>query len=80
MNKDHTTKRYVFVTLLNVIITIAEFLGGIFSGSLALLSDAVHNLSDVGAIILSFIAHLISRIIRLLVMKEQKHWQLLLMV
>lgn len=61
MNKDHTTKRYVFVTLLNVIITIAEFLGGIFSGSLALLSDAVHNLSDVGTIILSFIAHLISR-------------------
>lgn len=61
MNKDHTTKRYVFVTLLNVVITIAEFLGGIFSGSLALLSDAVHNLSDVGAIILSFIAHLISR-------------------
>src|SRR5699024_12352889 len=28
---------------------------------LALLSDAVHNLSDVGAIILSFVAHLISR-------------------
>ena len=43
MNKDHTTKRYVFVTLLNVIITIAEFLGGILSGSLALLSDAVHS-------------------------------------
>ena len=61
MNKDHTTKRYVFVTLLNVVITIAEFIGGIFSGSLALLSDAVHNLSDVGAIILSFVAHLISR-------------------
>ncbi len=61
MNKDHTTKRYVFVTLLNVVITIAEFLGGIFSGSLALLSDAVHNLSDVGAIVLSFVAHLISR-------------------
>lgn len=61
MNKDHTTKRYVFVTLLNVVITIAEFLGGIISGSLALLSDAVHNLSDVGAIILSFVAHLISK-------------------
>lgn len=61
MNKDHTTRRYAFVTLLNVIITIAEFFGGIISGSLALLSDAVHNLSDVGAIILSFIAHLISR-------------------
>ena len=61
MNKDHTTKRYIFVTLLNVIITITEFFGGIISGSLALLSDAVHNLSDVGAIILSFVAHLISR-------------------
>lgn len=61
MNKDHTTKRYAFVTLLNVVITIAEFLGGIVSGSLALLSDAVHNLSDVGAIVLSFAAHLVSR-------------------
>ncbi|KRM40961.1 cation efflux system protein [Lactobacillus hamsteri DSM 5661 = JCM 6256] len=39
----------------------AEFFGGIISGSLALLSDAVHNLSDVGAIVLSFLAHLISQ-------------------
>lgn len=61
MKKDHTTKRYIFVTLLNVVITVAEFFGGIISGSLALLSDAVHNLSDVGAIVLSFAAHLISR-------------------
>lgn len=59
--KDLTTKRYAFVTLLNVIITVAEFLGGVFSGSLSLLSDAVHNLSDVGAIILSFVAHLIGK-------------------
>lgn len=58
--KDHTTKRYAYVTALNVIITAAEFIGGFVSGSLSLLSDAVHNLSDVGAIIISFIAHLIS--------------------
>lgn len=61
MNEDHTSKRYAYVTALNIIITVAEFIGGIFSGSLALLSDAVHNLSDVGAVILSFVAHLISR-------------------
>ncbi|GAA3633778.1 cation diffusion facilitator family transporter [Lactobacillus hamsteri] len=61
MKKDHTTKRYIFITLLNVVITVAEFFGGIISGSLALLSDAVHNLSDVGAIVLSFLAHLISQ-------------------
>lgn len=60
MHKNgQTTKRYLFITCLNILITIAELLGGILSGSLALLSDAVHNLSDVGAIVLSFVAHLI---------------------
>ena len=58
--KDHTTKRYAYVTVLNIIITVAEFIGGFVSGSLSLLSDAVHNLSDVGAIVISFIAHVIS--------------------
>lgn len=52
--------RYLAVTILNVIITLAEFVGGIASGSLALLSDAVHNLSDVGSIVLAYIANLIS--------------------
>jgi cobalt-zinc-cadmium efflux system protein len=33
--------------LLNIGITIAEALGGIISGSMALLSDAAHNFSDV---------------------------------
>lgn len=58
--KDPTTKRYAYVTALNVIITLSEFVGGFISGSLSLLSDAVHNLSDVGAIVISFVAHLIS--------------------
>ncbi len=56
-----TSKRYLTVTLLNVIITIAEFIGGAVSGSLALLSDAVHNLSDVGAIVLSYLANHIAQ-------------------
>ena len=58
--KDHTTKKFAYVTALNVVITVAEFIGGFVSGSLSLLSDAVHNLSDVGAIIISFVAHIIS--------------------
>lgn len=41
--------------LLNVAITVAEFLGGIFSGYLALLADAVHNLSDVAALVLAWL-------------------------
>jgi cobalt-zinc-cadmium efflux system protein len=35
---------------LNVAITIAEVAGGVMAGSLALLSDAAHNLSDVAAL------------------------------
>lgn len=47
--------------LLNAIITIAEFIGGIMSHSLALLSDALHNLSDTLAIAFSYMAIKISR-------------------
>ncbi len=35
---------------LNVVITIAEVVGGLMAGSLALLADAAHNLSDVAAL------------------------------
>ena len=46
---------------LNGAITLAEFLGGLFSGSLALLSDAAHNLSDVAAVVLALWARRFSR-------------------
>lgn len=46
--------------LLNIGITIAEYVGGIFTGSLALISDAGHNLSDVVSLILSYIGEKIS--------------------
>ena len=59
--KSNTSLRYLLTTLLNVIITVAEFIGGFLSGSLALLSDAIHNLSDVGSILLAFIANLIAK-------------------
>lgn len=55
-------KRRLFISvLLNAVITIAEFAGGIFSNSLALISDAVHNLSDTMAIIISYIAMIIGK-------------------
>lgn len=59
--KNKSSLAYFWVTILNVVITVAEFIGGALSGSLALLSDAVHNLSDVGSIILAFVANLIAR-------------------
>ncbi len=53
-------KKIFWVTVLNATITIAEFIGGIISGSLALLSDSIHNLSDTLAIAFSYVAHRIS--------------------
>ncbi|MCX7788880.1 MAG: cation diffusion facilitator family transporter [Spirochaetes bacterium] len=48
------------VTALNLTITVAEVLGGLLSGSLALLSDALHNLGDSAAIVTSWVAHRIA--------------------
>jgi cobalt-zinc-cadmium efflux system protein len=47
--------------LLNLLITIAQFIGGIISGSLALISDALHNFSDVLSLVFSLVAHKLSR-------------------
>ncbi|MBR9855039.1 MAG: cation transporter [Algicola sp.] len=41
---------------LNIGITLAQVIGGLLSGSLALLSDALHNFSDVLSLIISFVA------------------------
>ncbi|ERI90624.1 cadmium, cobalt and zinc/H(+)-K(+) antiporter domain protein [Clostridiales bacterium oral taxon 876 str. F0540] len=49
------------VIILNLIITIAEVLGGLISGSLSLISDALHNLSDTAAIASSYFSIKISR-------------------
>lgn len=46
---------------LNVFITIAEVVAGFASGSLALLSDATHNFSDIVALFVSFIALKLAR-------------------
>jgi cobalt-zinc-cadmium efflux system protein len=62
-NHNHQVqgKNLLFSIILNVVITIAQVIGGIISGSLALLSDALHNFSDVLSLIFSFVAHKLSR-------------------
>jgi cobalt-zinc-cadmium efflux system protein len=50
-------RKILGVTLLNLLITAAEVVGGILSGSLALLSDSLHNLSDTAAISMSYVAY-----------------------
>ncbi|HEY5466991.1 MAG TPA: cation diffusion facilitator family transporter [Clostridia bacterium] len=54
-------KKIFWVTVLNLTITIAEIIGGLLSGSLALLSDSLHNLSDSIAIALSYFANKVAQ-------------------
>lgn len=49
-----TAGKLLITILLNIIITISQVIGGIISGSLALLSDAVHNFSDVITLSLTY--------------------------
>ena len=46
--------RLLLIIFFNIVITAAEFIGGVISGSLALLSDAWHNLSDVLSLVLGY--------------------------
>jgi cobalt-zinc-cadmium efflux system protein len=56
------SQRNLFVSaLLNLGITIVEIAGGFLSNSLALLSDALHNLGDTSAVIIAFFANRISK-------------------
>jgi len=46
---------------LNIGITLAQIIAGFISGSLSLLSDALHNFSDVISLVLSLFAHRLSK-------------------
>lgn len=54
-------KNLVYSIFLNLLITIAQIVGGILSGSLALISDALHNFSDVLSLVFSLVANKLSR-------------------
>lgn len=59
--KDLKGKRLLITIFLNIIITTAQVIGGLISGSLSLLSDALHNFSDVISLIVSYIASKLSK-------------------
>ena len=46
---------------LNILITVSQFVGGLISGSLSLLSDALHNFSDVLSLIVTYVATILSK-------------------
>jgi cobalt-zinc-cadmium efflux system protein len=51
-----SANKLLFSIILNLIITTSQFIGGFISGSLSLISDATHNLTDVVSLVISYIA------------------------
>ncbi len=60
-NSEQREKKLLITVVLNFVITIAEIVGGFLSNSLALLSDALHNLSDAVALLIAYIAIKVSK-------------------
>lgn len=53
---DFKESRFIFALILTALIFLAEFIGGLWTGSLALLSDSAHVFMDAFALGLSFLA------------------------
>jgi len=58
MHHHHETvsRKLTVATCANVLVVIGEIVVGIYAGSLALLGDALHNLTDAGALIIALVA------------------------
>lgn len=54
-------RRVLWAVAVNVLLTIAQIIGGVFAGSLALVADAIHNLSDAVSLGIAFLARRIAR-------------------
>jgi len=60
-HSDLKGRNLVISIFLNILITVAQVIGGLLSGSLSLLSDALHNFTDVLSLIVSYIANILSK-------------------
>lgn len=54
-------RKLIYVIILNLLILITQIIFGLIAHSLALITDALHNLEDVGSLILSYIAIRVSK-------------------
>lgn len=55
-HKDLKGRNLLISIFLNALITVAQAIGGVISGSLSLLSDALHNFSDTLSLMISYVA------------------------
>ncbi len=61
VDPDAGDRRIIGAVAVNLLLTVAQIAGGILSGSLALIADAIHNLSDALALVIAFGARKIAR-------------------
>jgi len=61
VDPDAGDARVFWAVVVNLGLTAAQIIGGILSGSLALIADAIHNLSDAISLIIAFYARKIAR-------------------
>lgn len=54
-------KRVAWAVAVNILLTVVQIVAGVFSGSLALIADAIHNLSDALSLVIAFVARRIAR-------------------
>jgi cobalt-zinc-cadmium efflux system protein len=54
-------RKLIITIILNTVITVSQVIGGLVSGSLSLLSDALHNFTDVVSLIISYTATILSK-------------------
>ena len=54
-------RRVAIAIWANALLTVAQIVGGILSGSLALIADALHNFSDMASLVIAFAARKIAR-------------------
>lgn len=60
-SKNMSDGRLIWAVIVNIGLTVVQILGGIVSGSLALIADALHNFSDAAALGLALFARRIGR-------------------
>ncbi len=56
----HGDQNLAIAIAINLLLTVAEIVGGVLSGSLSLIADALHNLSDAGSLIVALAARRIA--------------------
>jgi len=61
IDPDSGDRRVSIAIWANGILTVAQIVGGVLSGSLALIADALHNFSDMVSLVIAFAARKIAR-------------------